>query len=112
MLNGTLASLDTQDGAVVLREARLLLWPKPRDGSANQVYTVGNGYSVQPDQDCSNSSDHIDEDTLELYALGRLTDEGQIAVTQKHLLSCEGCRKRSRTENEFVRLLRAALRRV
>ena len=63
-------------------------------------------------QGCSDSGDHIGDDALELYALGRLTDEGQLAVVEKHLLVCEACRERLRAENEFVRLLRAALRRV
>ena len=70
------------------------------------------GESVEPGQDCSDSDDHIDEEALELYALGRLTDEGQLAAVERHLLKCEACREQLRAENEFVRLLRAALRRV
>ena len=70
------------------------------------------GEFVERGQGCSDSGDHIVEDALELYALGRLTDEGQLAVVEKHLLDCEACRERLREENAFVRLLRAALRRV
>jgi len=61
---------------------------------------------------CSDPGDDIDEDALELYALGRLTDEGQPAAVEKQLLNCKACRERLRAQNEFVRLLRAGLRRV
>ncbi len=35
---------------------------------------------------------HPVEDLLDEYALGRITDEVQLASIEEHLLICEGCR--------------------
>ncbi len=36
---------------------------------------------------------HPDEDALDRYALGRVTDEGELARIEEHLLVCEQCRE-------------------
>ena len=54
---------------------------------------------------------HMDEEELEQYSLGTADSETNTAL-EEHLLVCEACRERLRAENEFVRLLRAALGRV
>jgi hypothetical protein len=82
-----------------------------RQCGSNQAYTVIAVNSWNPGKTVAIPANHIDEDALELYTLGRLTDEGQFAAVQKHLVNCEACRERLRAENAFVRLLRAALRR-
>jgi hypothetical protein len=55
---------------------------------------------------------HIDEDTIELYALDRIVDEGRLEAIEEHLLVCELCREVLRAEEEFLRLMREALRRL
>jgi hypothetical protein len=53
---------------------------------------------------------HIDEDDLELYALGRITDEDRLAPIEEHLLACDVCQDRLRREDQVVREVRVALR--
>jgi hypothetical protein len=54
---------------------------------------------------------HIQDDVLERYALGRITEGGQVGAVEEHLLVCAGCRDRLRGQDEFARVVRAALRR-
>ena len=48
---------------------------------------------------------HPDDDTLDRYALGRITDERELAAVEEHLLLCDRCR----SEVILVDNLRAAL---
>ncbi|MDZ7638361.1 MAG: hypothetical protein U5J83_08950 [Bryobacterales bacterium] len=50
---------------------------------------------------------HIDEDLLELYAMGRLP-ETQAAPLEEHLLLCEQCRESLTQLDDFVRALASA----
>jgi anti-sigma factor RsiW len=52
-------------------------------------------------------NDHIDEETLELYALGRLAEE-EAAPVEEHLLVCHSCQDRLASTDEFIRTVRAA----
>jgi anti-sigma factor RsiW len=52
--------------------------------------------------------DHIPEDLLELYSLGRL-DESQLAPVEEHLLICHDCQDRLEGIDEFVAALRSAV---
>ena len=36
---------------------------------------------------------HVDDDVLELYALGRLPDQRLVTKTEEHLLVCAYCRR-------------------
>lgn len=51
---------------------------------------------------------HIDEDGLELYALGRLA-EAHAAPVEEHLLVCEECRQRLAEWDTYVAAMRAAM---
>lgn len=52
---------------------------------------------------------HVEDDGLELYALGRLT-EADAAPVEEHLLVCEECRVRLAGWDEYVGAIRAALK--
>ena len=52
--------------------------------------------------------DHISEDTLELYSMGRL-GEVEAARLEEHLLVCEACRERLELDDEFIATLRQAV---
>jgi predicted nucleic acid-binding Zn-ribbon protein len=54
-------------------------------------------------------NDHIDEDLLEEYALGRLTDEAVIAPIEEHLLICEECRMKLIDAEGHGETMRSAL---
>ena len=54
------------------------------------------------------TSEHIDEDILELYALGRLPT-GLSARTGRHLHSCATCGRRLWRTREFVTAIIGAL---
>jgi anti-sigma factor RsiW len=50
---------------------------------------------------------HMDEETLELYALGRL-NEDDAAPLEEHLLICHSCQDRLADIDEYIRTVRAA----
>lgn len=52
---------------------------------------------------------HPSDDELEQYSLGRLGDD-RVAPLEEHLLVCEACRRRVEEFDEFVAVMRAALR--
>lgn len=53
-------------------------------------------------------SDHVDEDRLELYSLGRLPDPDAAAV-EEHLLVCPTCCARLSDLDAYTRAMRDAL---
>ncbi len=55
--------------------------------------------------------DHISEEDLELYCLGRATNR-QLAPIEEHLLSCPECVKRVEAMLADIDTLREALRRL
>jgi anti-sigma factor RsiW len=54
---------------------------------------------------------HISDEELELYCLGRATNE-QLAPIEEHLLSCRDCVERAERMLEAIDTLREALRRM
>lgn len=52
---------------------------------------------------------HCDEQTLEEYCLGILSERRTNAV-EEHLLLCEECRDALSAQSEFIQCLKAALR--
>jgi anti-sigma factor RsiW len=52
---------------------------------------------------------HCDEQTLEEYCLGILS-ESRTSAVEEHLLICEECRVSLSMQNEFIQCLKAALR--
>lgn len=46
---------------------------------------------------------HVEDEQLDLYALGRLSAE-QLAHVEEHLLVCDSCRARLRASDEFAAL--------
>jgi hypothetical protein len=55
-------------------------------------------------------SAHIDDDALELHALGRDACACDAAAIEEHVHRCQRCRKRLEAEREYVYVVRAALR--
>jgi len=55
--------------------------------------------------------EHIPEEELELYCLGRATNE-QLAPIEEHLLACPECIRRVEAMLETLDTLREALRRL
>lgn len=56
-------------------------------------------------------SSHIGEDTLELYALGRLAEDESVSV-EEHILLCHPCQDRLSELDDFIRAFRVAAPRV
>jgi anti-sigma factor RsiW len=54
---------------------------------------------------------HPEEETLELYALGRL-DEPELGEVEEHILICAPCQERLDEATEYVALMREAVRNV
>ncbi len=52
---------------------------------------------------------HCDEQSLEEYCLGILSEQRNAAV-EDHLLVCDECRDALATQSEFIQCLKAALR--
>jgi anti-sigma factor RsiW len=61
---------------------------------------------MQPIRD--SFKDHISDDLLEAYAVGRAS-EADVACLEEHMLVCEPCRSRLVAMESFVSLLRGAL---
>lgn len=58
-------------------------------------------------RDSRDPLDHIDDETLELYALDRIKTEGELALIEEHLLVCYLCQDRLQTHDKFIGSLRA-----
>jgi hypothetical protein len=56
---------------------------------------------------CSESDSHLNEELLEKYAVGRLSD-GQIAFIEEHLLICFECQLHLSGIDEYARVVKAA----
>jgi len=56
------------------------------------------------------ANQHIDDELLERYAMGRLTERDAVPV-EEHLLICECCRARLEETDAYVRAMREACRR-
>ena len=54
-----------------------------------------------------NHDDHVDEEILERYALGRL-NEDEAAPVEEHLLVCHWCQDALGAAEEYIRAVRAA----
>lgn len=54
-------------------------------------------------------SPHIDDDSLEAYSLGRLTEDDAARV-EEHLLICAACCDRLTGWDEYLRAMKTALR--
>lgn len=54
-----------------------------------------------------NSDHHFPEETLEAYALGKLSDEVS-ALLEEHLLVCSTCQARLDEVDEYIRVMKAA----
>ena len=52
---------------------------------------------------------HVDDSSLELYALGRASSFEVVAI-EEHLLVCAQCRERLQSEAEFATIMREAAR--
>ena len=53
---------------------------------------------------------HIEDDLIERYSMGRLT-EPELSEVEEHLLICTQCQERVEAEDRFTRAARAALSR-
>jgi hypothetical protein len=54
-------------------------------------------------------TEHISDDDLERYAMGAVTDEGELAALEEHLLVCGPCIERAEKNEVYVKTIRAAL---
>jgi anti-sigma factor RsiW len=54
---------------------------------------------------------HVADDDIEMYCLGRATSQ-ELAPIERHLLDCSYCLNRAQAELEYIDSLRAALRRL
>jgi hypothetical protein len=52
---------------------------------------------------------HISDDTLELFALGRLQKDAQVSRVEEHLLLCEYCQKALSRIDREISVIRLAL---
>lgn len=64
---------------------------------------------ADPPSDRPSASSHPDEDTLELYALGRLP-ESQATQIEEHLLICHPCQDAMNELDEYVGAMKGALK--
>ena len=55
---------------------------------------------------------HLTEDALEVYSLGRLSSEDDLATFEEHLLVCEYCQTRLEKMDEFVQAAAAGAKAV
>lgn len=55
-----------------------------------------------------NLDNHVAEDKLEAYALGKLSDDLSAPV-EEHLLVCSLCQTRLEEADEFIRVMKAAV---
>jgi hypothetical protein len=55
---------------------------------------------------------HIEDDTLELYAVGRIKAERELARIEEHLLICTTCQDRLQAEDAFITQLHDTLARL
>jgi hypothetical protein len=55
------------------------------------------------------AADHIAEDYMERYLLGKVTQEEELALLEEHLLKCGQCIERAEENKEYVKTIRAAL---
>jgi hypothetical protein len=53
--------------------------------------------------------DHISDHDLERFHLGMVTDEGELAPLEEHLLLCHSCVVRAEESAQYVDDLRAAI---
>lgn len=53
---------------------------------------------------------HLTADELELYSLGMVKDNGQLARLEEHLLVCEYCVDRATQMDDWVTAMKSALR--
>lgn len=53
---------------------------------------------------------HISEETLELYSLGRLTSPEEVEALEDHLFLCKHCLSRQEEMDEYVHAIRAAIK--
>jgi uncharacterized C2H2 Zn-finger protein len=53
--------------------------------------------------------EHVDDELLELYAVGRVFDSQQRVSLEEHLLLCVSCQDQLREHKDYIRCVRAAL---
>jgi len=53
--------------------------------------------------------DHLSDDDLERYHLGKLKDEAELAALEEHLLVCPTCLARAEEAAQYVDAMRAGL---
>jgi hypothetical protein len=52
---------------------------------------------------------HISEDDLERYHLGRVVDQAELDAIETHLIDCEACARNAEQAAVFVDAMRAAI---
>jgi hypothetical protein len=52
---------------------------------------------------------HISDEDLERYHLGKVTDESELAPLEEHLLACPSCVEREKEARDYADAMRAAI---
>jgi hypothetical protein len=55
------------------------------------------------------NNQHLSDEALELYSLGKIADEGYLAQVEEHLLACRACLERAQAEADYTEAMRKAL---
>jgi hypothetical protein len=55
------------------------------------------------------ASQHISDDDLELYYLGKVAAESELALLEEHLLGCPDCVRRAKETETYIDAMRAAI---
>ena len=52
---------------------------------------------------------HISDEDLERYHLGKVTDQAELAAVEEHLLACSLCVERAEEARKYVDAIRGAI---
>jgi hypothetical protein len=67
---------------------------------------------ARPVQCVAMTSDHIWDDEMERYCLGKVKKEAELAPIEEHLLVCESCVERVEKAQRYVDTMQVALDRL
>lgn len=53
---------------------------------------------------------HVQDEDLERYCLGTITEEAEIAPIEEHLMVCSECIDRAQAQDAYIRAVKGALK--
>ena len=57
-------------------------------------------------------STHISDNSLELYLLGHIPDEVELARVEEHVIACTACRMRAEAMTDYITTMKDALKKA